>query len=146
MGNLRISADISDASCDWGTSYTYSYWLSPVKVKLIVRSHFDAAHRLDKYEGECANPHGHTWHVEVVVPIYVQPDAGDYYSTVTTDFKIVKAKLKELLPDHKYLNEFLDFNPTAENIAIWLKAKLRAAGVFPEIVRVWESDDCGVEV
>ena len=35
--------------------------------ELTVKSHFDAAHALRGYPGECRNLHGHTWDVEVTV-------------------------------------------------------------------------------
>ena len=34
---------------------------------LMIKGHFDAAHALHGYPGECRNLHGHTWDVEVVV-------------------------------------------------------------------------------
>ena len=35
--------------------------------ELTVRDHFDAAHTLRGYDGECSRLHGHTWDVEVTV-------------------------------------------------------------------------------
>ena len=35
------------------------------------------------------------------------------------DFKKIKTTISDKL-DHKYLNDVVDFNPTAENIAKWI--------------------------
>lgn len=119
-------------------------------MKLIVRRKFDAAHRLDNYHGPCANVHGHTWRVEVVFDAGASPPIG-YYESITEDFKYLKNAIDDLLPDHTMLNERFAFNPTAENIALYLKRQLdikMKRGQYEcaiESVRVWESDDCGAE-
>lgn len=115
---------------------------------LRVRVHFDAAHYLEGYQGDCAKLHGHTWQVEVA---YRYPDGalgnnqhghgGQPVEGIITDFKVLKASLKALLPDHCCLNDIFDFNPTAENIAKWLSGVIKADH---ESVTVWESPDCGV--
>jgi 6-pyruvoyltetrahydropterin/6-carboxytetrahydropterin synthase len=38
---------------------------------------------------------------------------------MVVDFKHIKNKIHDKL-DHTYLNEVLDFNPTAENMARWI--------------------------
>lgn len=99
-----------------------------------VKSHFDSAHYLNDYVGECANVHGHRWIVEVVYHFNQLQENG-----ISIDFKIVKNKLKELLPDHKLLNDILPFNPTAENLAKWLHEQLNCYAVT-----VWETPECSV--
>lgn len=84
---------------------------------LTVRDHFDAAHALRGYEGECRNLHGHTWDVEATVAGEVLDERGILY-----DFKDLKADLSQILAayDHGYLNEVPPFDrlsPTAENLA-----------------------------
>jgi len=44
--------------------------------ELMVRGHFDAAHALPGYAGECSGLHGHTWDVEVVVRGSLLDDIG----------------------------------------------------------------------
>ena len=50
--------------------------------ELTVKGHFDAAHHLYGYPGECKNLHGHTWDVEVTVAATELDEIGIVY-----DFK-----------------------------------------------------------
>jgi len=121
-------------------------------MKLIVKRHFDAAHRLRNYKGPCNRLHGHTWKVEVEleidVPNAVTGDAG-YYKGVTIDFKKLKRDIDRILPDHQYVNDLAEWEPTAENLAIYFRMKLiRKWGLIDPkrvCVRVWESEDCAAE-
>ena len=85
--------------------------------ELTVKGHFDAAHALRGYPGECKNLHGHTWDVEVTVAAETLDEIGIVY-----DFKSLKEDLGSVLDsyDHAYLNDVEPFdvlNPTAENLA-----------------------------
>ena len=53
--------------------------------ELTVKSHFDAAHALRRYPGECRDLHGHTWDVEATVSGSTLDDIGIVY-----DFKRLK--------------------------------------------------------
>ena len=102
------------------------------RVAVFRREHFNAAHRLNndswdaetnvKVFGKCnnANYHGHNY--ELVVKLTGLPDS-------TTGFVMDMKEMSEIIKenvldrfDHKNLNqdcrEFVDLNPTAENIAI----------------------------
>lgn len=102
-------------------------------------AHFNAAHRLFRKEwseeknnvifGKCANPnyHGHNYELVVSVTGEIDPVTG-----FVVDMKILKdliAKYVETPFDHKNLNldvsDFIDLNPTAENIAMVIWKKLR---------------------
>ena len=113
--------------------------------QLRVREHFDAAHQLRDYVGPCARLHGHRWEVEVVFEVRELPLSG-----IAIDFGDIKQYLKEVLPDHRFLNEWMRENPTAENIAQRLLRiiRLRFAEVFPKVsvqsATVWESPECSV--
>jgi len=109
------------------------------KVTLKIRHHFDAAHRLEGYKGKCATTHGHRWHVSVFARGIVKPNG------MLVDFTKIKEEINKL--DHQDLNKILEFNPTAEHIAIYLLAKFEVA--YPEInfkVRLYETPDASVEV
>lgn len=75
---------------------------------------FDSAHHLLDYDGACANVHGHTYHLHIML-------LGKVKKGFVIDFKLLKEIVQEYVIsklDHKDLNEVLDFNPTAENIAV----------------------------
>jgi 6-pyruvoyltetrahydropterin/6-carboxytetrahydropterin synthase len=110
--------------------------------ELTVKGHFDAAHALRGYQGECRELHGHTWDVEVTVSGEDLDDVGIVY-----DFKRLKEDLAFVLAplDHAYLNEVPPFdtlNATAENLARVLYEQLEQR-IGPEVhlaeVAVWES-------
>lgn len=109
---------------------------------LTVRGHFDAAHALRGYPGECCNLHGHTWDVEVTVRGETLDGVGIVY-----DFKTLKEDLSAVLEplDHAYLNEVTPFdevNATAENLSRYLYEQLAARVKSPVSVvevAVWES-------
>jgi 6-pyruvoyltetrahydropterin/6-carboxytetrahydropterin synthase len=110
--------------------------------ELTVKSHFDAAHALRGYPGECRKLHGHTWDVEVTVVGEALDDVGIVY-----DFKALKEDLNAVLDkyDHAYLNDVEPFDvltPTAENLARVVYEQL-AEAVDSRVrvleVAVWES-------
>lgn len=79
------------------------------------RMEIAGAHRLQlDYESKCQNLHGHNW----IVTVFCQSEELDQNGMVY-DFKHLKDKVHGKL-DHTYLNEVVDFNPTAENIARWI--------------------------
>ena len=109
---------------------------------LTVKGHFDAAHALVGYPGQCRNLHGHTWDVEVSVSGRKLDEVGIVY-----DFKDLKDNLNTILDsyDHRYLNEvppFDSFNATAENLARVVYERLEQTlpeHIWLEEVAVWES-------
>jgi 6-pyruvoyltetrahydropterin/6-carboxytetrahydropterin synthase len=109
---------------------------------LTIKEHFDAAHALVGYPGECRNLHGHTWEVEVSVSGRELDEVGIVY-----DFKDLKESLHVILGgyDHRYLNEtppFDTINATAENLARTIYERLERTlprHIWLEEVAVWES-------
>lgn len=106
---------------------------------------FDCAHRLYEYDGACANIHGHTYRLEVTVGGPLAPDMiMDFFDIK----KIVEATVLARI-DHNYLNEIVPFNPTVENMALWIADLLENS--FPEPVRLqkitlWENQSSFAEV
>ena len=66
------------------------------------------------YESKCQNLHGHNWIIEVECKSEKLNQNG-----MLVDFTHIKKAIHERL-DHKYINDIVDFNPTAENIAKWV--------------------------
>lgn len=113
-----------------------------------IRTTFSAAHRIEGYEGNCAQPHGHNYRVEVHVAAQGVNETG-----LSVDFRKLKQMAHAVVAqlDHRMLNDlpfFAEHNPTAENIARYLFDELK--GKLPDhlslhCVRIWETDDYMVE-
>lgn len=86
---------------------------------------FEAAHLLPHLPDshKCRRLHGHSFQVEVAVEGGVDPALGWVmdYADISAAFKPVWEQL-----DHRYLNEVSGLeNPTSENIASWIWARLK---------------------
>lgn len=72
------------------------------------------AHRLDlDYESKCIQMHGHNWQIEVFCKSATLDPNG-----MVVDFSHISQVVNRL--DHQCLNDIIDVNPTAENIASWI--------------------------
>lgn len=79
------------------------------------RFEISAAHRLDlSYESKCTHIHGHNWIITVECRSKELNKEG-----MVTDFSHIKKIVKEKL-DHSIINDVIEMNPTAENIAKWI--------------------------
>ena len=70
------------------------------------------------YESKCSNLHGHNW----LVTIYCRAQQLNPPGMVV-DFTEIKKSITSQL-DHRNLNEVVDFNPTAENMARWIPQQI----------------------
>tara|TARA_R100000152_G_C6622893_1_gene73016 strand:- start:178 stop:588 length:411 start_codon:yes stop_codon:yes gene_type:complete len=110
-----------------------------MKVAVFRKEHFNAAHRLNnpnwseeknqKVFGKCNNPNFHGHNYELIVKVTGEVDTETGY---VMDMKVLSDLIKERVLDrfdHKNLNldtkEFLELNPTAENIAVVIFNLLR---------------------
>lgn len=105
---------------------------------LNLKHHFDAAHHLLNYKGKCANLHGHRWVVEIEIK------TKKLLNDMVVDFKDLKKIIDKL--DHKYLNEELDFNPTAEKISKYIyKQILPIVTPLSKVkITIWESPEASI--
>lgn len=79
------------------------------------RMEIAGAHRLTlDYESKCSNLHGHNWIITVHCKAKALNDNG-----MVLDFTHIKKLVHDKL-DHKYINDVISFNPTAENMAKWI--------------------------
>ncbi|MBQ8300987.1 MAG: 6-carboxytetrahydropterin synthase QueD [Clostridia bacterium] len=84
------------------------------------RLEISAAHKLClDYDSKCTNLHGHNW----IVDVYLQSKTLDSNGMVM-DFTHIKKKIQDKF-DHKVINEVVDFNPTAENLAKYICDELQ---------------------
>jgi 6-pyruvoyltetrahydropterin/6-carboxytetrahydropterin synthase len=125
------------------------------------RATFNAAHRLFRKDwsdeknnavfGKCNNPnfHGHNYVLEVWIEGAIDPATG-----YVIDLKIVKDLIKNEITDrfdHKNLNldckEFLNLNPTAENIAVvcWNLLRSELDAKYELSIKLWETENNLVE-
>ena len=101
--------------------------------EVIKKLEISAAHRLSlPYESLCTNLHGHNWKVTVYLRSETLNDEG-----MIMDFKQIKTKIQNRL-DHKVINDVVDFNPTAENLAKFICDELAP---FCYRVEVCESEN-----
>ena len=125
------------------------------------RATFNAAHRLFRKDwsdeknnavfGKCNNPnfHGHNYVLEVWIEGAIDTETG-----YVIDLKIVKDLIKNEITDrfdHKNLNldckEFLNLNPTAENIAVvcWNLLRSDLDTKYELSIKLWETENNLVE-
>lgn len=126
---------------------------------------FDAAHMLSEHPGKCANLHGHTYKVEVIV---YSEGYGAGKSGILIDFadlsKVVKSVIEPF--DHAFIYEDIPGDdsverkilnilvsagkrvatvygpPTAENMALFFKDRIKVKlpeGILVGSVKVWET-------
>lgn len=66
------------------------------------------------YPSKCSRVHGHNW----IITVHCRASTLNKNGMVV-DFSDIKRLIHDRL-DHKHLNDVLEFNPTAENIAKWV--------------------------
>lgn len=117
-------------------------------MKLHVKAKFDAAHFLPGHH-KCGKIHGHTYHLTATFEGKKNISNGMVVGFATLKRMVTKYVVKVL--DHKHLNELVAWDPTAENIAVWiynvLKTRLEQEGmknVKIVSVELWETESCGV--
>lgn len=101
---------------------------------------FEAAHRLPHVPPghKCARLHGHTFYVRIVVAGEMDERAG-----WVMDFAEIKRQFRPLHEqlDHYYLNDIAGLeNPTSENLARWIWARLQPG--LPQLAQVEIRETC----
>lgn len=140
-----------------------------MKIEAVRKLHFCSGHRVHGHESKCANLHGHNY----VLWIHAVADKLDEVGRVV-DFSVLKDRIDpwvQLHWDHTFLAYEKDtellaleplspknkpwficpFNPTAENMAVYLLKEiipdlLKETGVTISKLVLYETENCKVEV
>ena len=105
---------------------------------LVVKQKFSAAHFLENYKGKCEKMHGHTFEIEVHFRTSELDKSG-----ISIDFGAIKEYLRQLVPDHKVLNEVFEFLPFGRKPGqVFFRARSKLKYPVSRVM-VWESDDAG---
>ena len=112
--------------------------------ELSVEGYFSAAHQVKGYPGDCADIHGHTYRVKVMVRVGKLDKLG-----MAIDFRMLNDALTEILAgmDHKNLNSisfFREHNATAEYIAKYIFDQIREKINNVSAITVWEGPNYSV--
>ena len=113
--------------------------------ELKLQHQFASAHKLEDYFGECKNLHGHTWKVEIIIQVEKLVACNN---AMVVDFKELKKLIDEKF-DHKYINDNVNYNPTAENISKDIyemvdKLMENSGGARAIEITLWESDNASI--
>jgi 6-pyruvoyltetrahydropterin/6-carboxytetrahydropterin synthase len=111
-----------------------------IAMEIYKEFHFEAAHRLPNVPPghKCARLHGHSFQVRLSVSGEAPEPAG-----WVMDFAELKAAFKPILGqlDHYYLNDIPGLeNPTSENLARWIWARLKPT--LPQLSQVEIRETC----
>lgn len=88
--------------------------------KIKKKMEISGAHHLTlDYPSKCTRIHGHNWKVTVYCASNVLDSNG-----MVIDFTHIKEKIESKL-DHRLIDEVIDKNPTAENMAKWIHDELQ---------------------
>ena len=121
--------------------------MNNLTLKLKVENNrFEASHNLLNYDGDCANLHGHSYRLDVEVEGMIQTASG-----MICDFKLLKKAIRTVTDqfDHKYINDIMDLNPTAEHMALKILSDLRCEmdslglnNIKITKIQLWETEHC----
>lgn len=106
---------------------------------------FESAHHLPNYNGKCAEVHGHSYRLDIVL----SPTEEALNNGMVIDFHEMDDRMKPFMKkyDHKDLNKIFE-NPTAELMAEAMYYEILT--LFKEyvviLVRLWESANSYAEV
>ncbi|MGY5484124.1 6-carboxytetrahydropterin synthase QueD [Paenibacillus sp. ALE2] len=127
---------------------------------------FDASHQLIGHDGKCANVHGHTYKLEVVIRGKVQGSEAISKEGFVMDFSDLKKIVKELIVDKfdhafiaagnepvlKILKEtgskvcVIGCRTTAENMSKYICYELNKAKLPVWSIKLWETPTSWAEV
>lgn len=118
-------------------------------MKVSIRVEWDMGHRLPNHDGKCRHLHGHRYVADVTIDGPVIQTTGKPDEGMVVDFGPIKTRIREVIDQHydhftllassdpivqvlspDHVNDFgvkiVEYVPTAENIAVFLSARLGA--------------------
>lgn len=117
--------------------------------ELNLQHKFSATHKLENYIGDCSRIHGHEWRVNINIK------TEELVKDMVIDFKEIKKAIDKKF-DHQFINDMVNYNPTAENISrdiykivrklyydFALNGEDRAEAEIE--ITVWESDNASIK-
>jgi 6-pyruvoyltetrahydropterin/6-carboxytetrahydropterin synthase len=102
---------------------------------------FEASHLLPNHPGRCRRLHGHGYRLRVACEAPIDAATG-----LAIDFGDLKSVVREHVIDaldHTHLNDLLPL-PSAENVCVWIWARLVAVRLPVVELTLWETRDCSV--
>lgn len=142
------------------------------RILCVRKFEFDSGHRVIGHGGKCRYLHGHRYSLEVHVSCDQLNNLG-----MVIDFAVLKDVIKTWLDNHfdhtvilstedQTLGDvisaetgqdiyYIPYNPTAENIALYLKEQIlpsilrdeiKNSGLHIEKIRLYETPNCFVEI
>ena len=108
------------------------------------RFQFSASHQLQGLPPDhpCGRLHGHNYEVEIVLQ---SPMLNEYGFVVDYGELLPFKQILDNQLDHQHLNNVLDFQPSAENLAQWLYDHAKYAWLETVAVRVSETPSTWAE-
>ena len=119
--------------------------------KLNTEFKFDAAHKIDGYDGKCARMHGHSYKVHICAKSHkLNPSKYLKSPDMVCDFRELKWAGSDSEKggfDHGIINDLIPVSTTAERIAEYIhqETKKRIPDGIELTVTVWETDTSWVE-
>ncbi len=108
-------------------------------IKVTKEFTFDSCHKLNDYDGPCSRLHGHTYKLQITIKGRLINKTG-----MVIDFSDLKKDVNKYIIDvldHYYLNDIFVFNPTAENMLIWIWNILEREALIKGLynIKLWET-------
>lgn len=96
--------------------------------------YFENAHHLLNYIGLCENNHGHSYYLQVYIESPINRDTG-----LCIDYKNLKSIIGKYIIeifDHKTSNDFMDCNPSVENMLLFMWDRLEKEGLIKGLQKI----------
>ena len=108
--------------------------------RIAVTDSFEAGHILPDYDGKCANQHGHSYRIQVMIRAKTLTKQG-----MVCDFVYLRSILKGIILKLDHNNIMTTAERLAESIYRQVKSDIKDDRLELERVRIWETERCFAE-